>query len=107
MELIETLTAELKAGGLNIRKTHMIKPVFPFGVIYNQVTTSGANGHAQLVMDEDIFIEWCTENATDGGMQKIADVLNRHGLDFYKQTVWLSTEKMYQTTFTVNVVHKS
>ena len=94
-----TLLEDFKAAGLNIRKNWQIQPKLAFDVLLVSYSVRGADSDPDLIADATIEVDFAAEDVDEKAEEQIEEILAAHGYAYAKSREWLSSEKMFQTTY--------
>lgn len=95
----------LETTEIPVKKLRFLKPPsFPYIVWLESSETRGADDK-NLIKSRDITIELYFETESDAEA-KIEVLLNALPVEFSKDTVWLDSEKMYETIYNFELEEK-
>ena len=92
--------------GLPYRYSHFSEtPQPPYVVFYYPADTDPHADNSNYINKRQLFIELFTKTENDIESQaSVENVLRQNGLSWYKQTDFLNDEKLFQTTYEMEVI---
>lgn len=91
--------------GLPYRYSHFSEtPNPPYVVFYYPSETDPHADNSNYINKRQLFIELFTNTKDMTSEASVENALRQHGLSWYKQTDFLNDEKLYQTTYEMEVI---
>ena len=91
--------------GLPYRYSHYSEtPQPPYVVFYYPADTDPHADNSNYINKRQLFIELFTKTKDHASEASVESVLIQHGLSWYKQTDFLNDEKLFQTTYEMEVI---
>ena len=91
--------------GLPYRYSHFSEtPQPPYVVFYYPAENDPHADNSNYINKRQLFIELFTNTKDQISEASVESVLRQHGLSWYKQTDFLNDEKLYQTTYEMEVI---
>ena len=91
--------------GLPYRYSHFSEtPQPPYVVFYYPSETDPHADNSNYINKRQLFIELFTKTKDQTSEASVESVLKQHGLSWYKQTDFLNDEKLFQTTYEMEVI---
>ena len=91
--------------GLPYRYSHFSEtPQPPYVVFYYPSETDPHADNSNYINKRQLFIELFTKTKDPTAESAVETVLKNAGLSWYKQTDFLNDEKLYQTTYEMEVI---
>lgn len=91
--------------GLPYRYSHFSEtPQPPYVVFYYPSETDPHADNSNYINKRQLFIELFTNTKDQTSEALVESVLRQHSLSWYKQTDFLNDEKLFQTTYEMEVI---
>lgn len=104
MTLKEVATI-ISSAGFPCRYSHFSEtPVPPYVVFYYPSETDPHADNSNYINKRQLFIELFTKTKDQASEAQLEAVLKSAGFSWYKQTDFLNDEKLYQTTYEMEVI---
>lgn len=104
MTLKEVATI-ISSAGFPCRYSHFSEtPVPPYVVFYYPSETDPHADNSNYINKRQLFIELFTKTKDQASEAQLEAVLKSAGFSWYKQTDFLNDEKLFQTTYEMEVI---
>ena len=102
---LQEVASMVSSIGFPCRYSHFSEtPQPPYAVYYYPAETDPHADNSNYINKRQLFIELFTKTKDTASENAVEDVLRASGLSWYKQTDFLNDEKLYQTTYEMEVL---
>ena len=102
---IKEVAELIESCGLEWRYSHFSEtPAPPYIVYYYPAENDVQADNTNYVNKRQLFVELYTKTKDNETEQDVEDVFRSAGLSWYKQTDFLNDEKLFQTTYEMEVL---
>lgn len=96
----------LETTGMKVAEVCFKKPpIFPYICFLDNTETIGSD-EKNYIADRNITIELYDEKINKDTEKKITDLLDTRGIEYKRDSTWVQTEEMFETTFEFKFTEK-